>query len=337
MNPIILIFALVVGALFSLVTFLISYSGKKKKKETARNLILERNASVSVEDSNADTDNKNSDQPKISNVDKKQISKKLKEAAKSGSVEGLSKTSVRYLILQAGLETPMYSFVIWSVISGVLVLGLCYMAGASTIATALLGFTGFFGLPRFVLRSKVKRRQQKFLEDFPDCLEAMMRLLKSGMPITEAIAMTAREYTGPVGEEMSRVYEAQRVGDTLPQAVQKLAIRVPIPEVQMFATAVIIQTQTGSSLSEVLANLSNVIRQRFRLKRKVQALSAEAKISAGIIACLPVVVILAMYALNREYIALLWTTETGKNLSYGALIWMGAGVLIMRQMINFKA
>jgi tight adherence protein B len=105
----------------------------------------------------------------------------------------------------------------------------------------------------------------------------------------------------------------------------------------MFATAVIIQTQTGSSLSEVLGNLSGVIRQRFRLRRKVEALSAEAKISAMIIGALPCVVVGALYLLNREYISLLWTTPTGKMLSYGAITWMSIGILVMRQMINFKA
>lgn len=148
--------------------------------------------------------------------------------------------------------------------------------------------------------------------------------------------MSAREYVGPIGEEMSKVYEDQRVGDTLPEAVQKMAFRMPLAEVKMFATAVTIQTQTGSSLSEVLQNLSNVIRQRFRLKRKVQALSAEAKISAGIIGCLPVIVVGSMYLTNYDYIALLWTTSTGKMMAYGALGWMGIGVIIMKQMINFK-
>jgi tight adherence protein B len=156
------------------------------------------------------------------------------------------------------------------------------------------------------------------------------------MPITEAIAMTSREYTGPIGQEMTKVYEDQKVGDTLPEAVQKMTFRVPLAEVKMFSTAVTIQTQTGSSLSEVLQNLSGVIRQRFRLKRKVQALSAEAKISAGIIGCLPVVVIGSMYLLNREYIELLWITNTGKMLTYGALTWMSIGVFIMKGMINFR-
>lgn len=335
MNTTILIIALVSGAIISLIALLVLKLTGNKKRQNVKSLILDRNASVVFE----------SDAEKSANTDKTKqkdksggndIAQKLKAAAKSGDIDGMSRTSIRYMLIQAGLDTPVYRFWIYSALSGLMTYGVCLWMGTAPLVTLLLTFTGFFGLPRFILKKKVARRQGKFLEEFPDCLEAMMRLLKSGMPISEAIAMTSREYSGPIGEEMTRVYEAQRVGDTLPQAVQKLAVRVPLPEVQMFATAVVIQTQTGSSLSEVLQNLSNVIRQRFRLKRKVEALSAEAKISAAIIGCLPLVVMGAMYLLNREYIAVLWTTPTGKMLSYGAIAWMGTGVFIMKQMINFK-
>ena len=149
--------------------------------------------------------------------------------------------------------------------------------------------------------------------------------------------MTSREYTGPIGQEMTKVYEAQRVGDTLPEGrCKKWRSVSPWPRLKCFPTAITIQTQTGASLSDILQNLSNVIRQRFRLKRKVISLSAEAKISAGIIGSLPLVVIGSMYLLNYDYIALLWTTSTGKMLMYGSIGWMSLGVLMMKGMINFK-
>lgn len=336
----IIIIALVIGLLFTGGVFLVSHFANKKKNEAVKNLILDRNASAALrmatEENGSDEDNKNAS-TKDANPKSKSIAKRLKQAAKAGTVEGLSKSSIRYLLIQLGSEASVWSFWVWSIISCIACIGFSYIIGASGIVKILLAITGFFGLPRWILKWRVTRRQRKFLSEFPDCLDGMMRLLKSGMPISEAIAMTAREYTGPIGEEMSKVYEAQRVGDTLPQAVQKLAVRIPLPEVQMFSTAVVIQTQTGSSLSEVLGNLSNVIRQRFRLRRKVEALSAEAKISAMIIGALPCVVVGALYLLNREYISLLWTTPTGKMLTYGAITWMSIGVLVMRQMINFKA
>ena len=163
-----------------------------------------------------------------------------------------------------------------------------------------------------------------------------MRLLKAGMPVSEAIKMVGREFTGPMGEIMERVYDQQKIGVPLPDAVLDAAKRMPLTEMQMFATAIAIQTQTGSSLSEVLQNLAGVIRSRFKLKRKVQALSSEAKASAMIIGALPVVVAAGMYFINREYIEVLFIDPTGKFLLGCAVGWMMVGVLVMRQMINFK-
>ena len=311
MNGIILIIAGIVAILFIGIGLLISNSTQKKKKSALKNLIQDRNSSA--EQDHGDPIKK------TSQAEKANISKKLKNAGDDIPTDGLNPKSVRYLLIQAGSDMPIYQFWIWSCVCGVICFFAAQLWGFSQITVILLTFTGLFGIPRFILKKKVAKRQNKFLEEFADSLDGMIRLLKSGMPITEAIAMTSREYVGPIGQEMTKVYEDQKVGDTLPEAVQKMAFRVPLAEVKMFSTAVTIQTQTGSSLSEVLQNLSGVIRQRFRLKRKIQALSAEAKISAGIIGCLPVVVIGSMYLLNREYIELLWTTNTGKMLTYGAL------------------
>lgn len=330
MNTTILVIAGVFGVLFIGVSLWLSQSAQKKKKSNLETLIAKRGAqNASYDDGDKPDTQKPADTPQ-------DIAKKLKNMGDDIPDQGLSPKSIRYMLIQAGLNTPIYRYWIWSIISCIGCFLMAKTFGWSNLVVGLVTFTGLFGLPRFILKKKVSRRQSKFLEDFADCLEGMIRLLKSGMPISEAIAMTSREYEGPIGEEMTKVYEDQRVGDTLPDAVQKMAFRVPIPEVKMFATAVTIQAQTGSSLSEVLENLSNVIRQRFRLKRKVEALSAEAKISAGIIGALPLVVIGAMYLLNPEYISQLWTTSTGKMLMYGSITWMGIGMFIMKQMINFR-
>jgi tight adherence protein B len=122
----------------------------------------------------------------------------------------------------------------------------------------------------------------------------------------------------------------------LPEAVQECARRIPLPEMQMFATAVTIQAQTGSSLSDILEGLAKVIRSRFRLRRKVQALSSEAKSSAMIIGSLPILVGLGLYFMNPEYIGVLFYETIGKWLLAGAVFWMSCGVFVMKQMINFK-
>jgi tight adherence protein B len=240
-------------------------------------------------------------------------------------------------LLQAGLEkVSVKQFWLSSVALGLVLALLVKLSGQPMIVVALVAIIGVFGIPRLFLRIKRQRRQKKFLDDFADALESMVRLLKAGMPVGEAIAMVSREFTGPVGEEMAKVYDEQKIGIPLAEACLKAAERMPIPEMQMFATGISIQQQTGSSLSEILTNLSRVIRARFRLKRKVQALSAEAKASAGIVGSLPIVVAGGLYLINPDYMEPLFYTVKGKMYLGGAICWMSMGILVMKQMINFK-
>ncbi len=244
--------------------------------------------------------------------------------------------TIKEKIMQAGLEISVKQFWLFSLVSCVVVTGLAKFMDASNFVTIMAFIVGLLGVPRFVLKFKIGRRQKKFMADFPDALESMMRLLKAGMPVSEAIKMVAREFEGPMSEEMGRVFDQQKIGIPLPEAILNASKRMPLTEMQMFATAIAIQTQTGSSLSEVLQNLSSVIRSRFKLARKVKALSSEAKASAMIIGALPIVVATGMYFINREYIEVLFTDPTGKFLLGCAVGWMFCGVLVMRQMINFK-
>ena len=246
------------------------------------------------------------------------------------------KTSLKDMIVQAGMSISVKQFWLFSAVNAVVFFVLATVMGLSPLVKILVAITALLGLPRLFLKQKAKKRQKEFMADFPDALESMMRLLKAGMPVSEAIKMVAREFTGPMGEEMEQIFDQQKIGVPLPEAVLEASKRMPLTEMQMFATAIAIQTQTGSSLSEVLDNLANVIRARFKLRRKVKALSSEAKASAAIIAALPVVVAGGMYFLNREYIEVLFTDPTGKFLLGGSIFWMFVGCLIMRQMINFR-
>ena len=215
------------------------------------------------------------------------IAKKLKQASDEAvNATKKDKTTIRELIFQAGMTTSLTRYWIYSAMLAAMV---WFLLDVGTkwpkIAVLMLTLTAFLGIPKLFLKWRASKRQKKFLEDFPDALDAAVRLLQAGMPITEAIAMAAREFTGPLREEMQRIYDNQKIGLPLGQAALETAKSVPLTEVHMFATALQIQSETGSSLSEVLSNLSAVIRARFRLKRKVQALSSEAKASAAIIAC----------------------------------------------------
>lgn len=329
-----LILFFMIGIAGAAVAGTVLMKSKAKKRARALNIIAgrapEKKADTSEKKASGDEDP--AEKAKVSAGD---IAKKLKKMAKEQE-DDQDTQSVPALILQAGLNiTPLKFWVVSITLASIFTLIILALKVSSFIA-GLLIFAAYFGAPRFFLRFKVARRQRAFLTDFADALEAMIRLIKAGMPVTEAISMVGREFTGPVGEEMGRVYDAQKVGTPLQDAVRKMIPRMPIPEVQMFATAVAVQVQTGSSLSEVLGNLSGVIRARARLKRKVQALSAEAKASAMIIGALPLLVATALWLVNPDYIGLLFTHSTGKMLLFGAITWMSFGVLMMRQMINFK-
>ncbi len=270
----------------------------------------------------------------LRNKRRDEIAKKLKGAEKESGEK--KKVTMSAQLEQAGLRISVAQYWIFSVVASVVLIMVGKLIGLSPFVLVMMGVIGLFGVPKFFLRWKTKRRQKQFLEEFPDALEAMVRLLKAGMPVTEAIAMSAKEFTGPVGEEMERIYDAQKVGVSLPEATLDAARRMPLTEMQMFATGISIQAQTGASLSEVLMNLSGVIRARFRLKRKVQALSSEAKASASIIGALPFLVGGGIYFINPAQMEVMFTTTIGKALLVGAAFWMLIGILIMKIMINFK-
>jgi len=272
----------------------------------------------------------------LQNKRRAEISKKLKASKDEGDEDSPSRVSIAMKLQQAGSNMALSKFWILSFISSVLWVGFAYYLELNIIPTFLFFIIGLLGVPRFILKKAIQRRQKNFLEEFADALDAVVRLLKAGMPVSEAISMISREYDGPVGEEMSIIYDKQKIGVPLHEAAQEGTLRMPIPEMQMFAAGLAIQAQTGSSLSEVLTNLSGVIRARFRLKRKVMALSSEAIASASIIGCLPPLVAVGLYFANPGYLDPLFTTPTGKNMLMGAVFWMSCGVFVMKHMINFK-
>ncbi|MCB9983486.1 MAG: type II secretion system F family protein [Rhodospirillales bacterium] len=263
------------------------------------------------------------------------LAKKLKES-KAEEASGKKKTTLSMMLMQAGLSISVKQYWLFSVLLMVVLVGAAKLMGQPLHVLLALAVIGLLGIPRLVVKKMAARRQKKFLEEFPDALEACVRLLKAGMPVSEAISMIGREFTGPVGEEMGRIYDKQKIGVSLAEAALEATRSMPLTEMQMFATGLSIQAQTGSSLSEVLTNLSNVIRARFRLKRKIKALSSEAIASASIIAALPILVATGMYFVNYEYISVLFTEPFGNVLLACAVTWMSLGVFVMKIMINFK-
>ncbi|MGL5165629.1 MAG: type II secretion system F family protein [Afipia sp.] len=245
------------------------------------------------------------------------------------------KLSVETRIAQAGLSWTKQQFLVGSSIMGGAVLIVAFLGGVALLpAIGFAAATGF-GLPRWVLSFLKKRREAKFLDALPDAVDVIVRGIKAGLPLFDSIKVVAADAPEPLRSEFNAIIETQTIGMPLGDACQRLYERMPLPEANFFGIVIAIQTKSGGNLSEALGNLSKVLRDRRKMAAKIQAMSMEAKASAGIIGALPPIVMIMVYIMTPEYISLLWTHPTGRLMLAGCVLWMGAGIMVMKKMINF--
>jgi tight adherence protein B len=266
---------------------------------------------------------------------RRQIQDSLKEI-EDDEKKRKKKMTLRTLIQQAGLDISPKLFWVMSVVAGVGLFIVPFIFGLPWFVAAGLSFVGLFGLPRWFLGVLRTRRQNKFLNDFADAIDVMVRALKAGLPVSEAMKIISTESGPPVGPEFLEVVEGQRVGITIDQGIERMVERMPLSEVNFLAIVMTIQSKTGGNLSEALGNLSRVLRDRKKMKQKIRAISQEAKSSAAIIGALPFCVMGALAVLNPAYLEPMFSTTLGNILLVGSGTWMTIGVLIMRKMINFE-
>ncbi|MFN0193947.1 MAG: type II secretion system F family protein [Aestuariivirga sp.] len=266
---------------------------------------------------------------------RKQIQESLKQIEEREK-QRKKRLTLRALISQAGLDIPVRVYWIASAVAGIVAAVAIFLTGLPWYVAPAAGFAGFLGLPRWILGFLRTRRQNVFLNDFADAIDVMVRGLKAGLPVTDAMKVIAAESGPPVGPEFVEVVEGQRVGITLDQGFERMYERMPLSEVNFLAIVMAIQSKTGGNLSEALNNLSKVLRDRKKMKAKIRAVSQEAKSSAAIIGALPFVIMLALTILNPDYLDPLFFTNTGNIMLLGCGLWMGTGVLVMRKMINFQ-
>jgi tight adherence protein B len=191
-------------------------------------------------------------------------------------------------------------------------------------------------LPYLVLRLLRTRRQKKFGAQFPDAIDIIVRSLRAGHPVPVAISMVAREQPDPVGSEFGLVTDEITYGADLESAMRNLYFRVGTDDLPLFVTAVAIQGSTGGNLGEILNNLSAVIRERFKMRRKIRALAAEGRASALILSSLPIALFAIINVMVPDFYASVWTESLTKIALTLAGCWMGIGNLIMFRMVNFR-
>ncbi len=263
---------------------------------------------------------------------KKQVADSLKEIdarARSKAITFEAKMA------QAGLTWTKQKYAVVCVVLG-LVAGLacCLLYGISIIAAGVAISAGI-GAPRWYVSSRRKRRVKKFLAEFPSAIDVIVRGIKAGIPLGDCLRNISMEAAEPIRSEFRQIVEMQSMGLTLGEAVERIIDRVPTPEASFFSIVINIQAKAGGNLAEALTNLSNVLRDRKKMRGKIKAMSSEAKASAGIIGALPFVVAFLVYLTSPDYIALLFSTSTGNIVLGISGFWMALGVFIMKKMINF--
>lgn len=247
-----------------------------------------------------------------------------------------NKVTLELLLLQAGLSWDRRKFYIISAVSAVIVGFLFFLATANLLLVLAGLFIGGFGLPRWFLSRTRTKRLKKFGNEFPNALDIIVRGIKSGLPLNDCLRIIAAEAVEPVRTEFRLIIESQTLGLPLTEAAAKLFERMPCSEANFFGIVLAIQQKTGGNLAETLGNLSKVIRERRKMRDKIQAVSMEAKASAAIIGALPPVVATLVYLSAPRYIELLWLTQIGKVALVACGVLMLIGVMTMRKMINFN-
>ncbi len=250
--------------------------------------------------------------------------------------KAMKNAGMRTKLEQAGIGLSPAAYVMRFQLIALVILGVAVFLSLPLLpAVGVAALIALFG-PKFYLNGRVVKRTQKFLEHFPAAIDVLVRGVQAGMPVNESLRVIGEEISEPVGGEIRRVVNATQLGQNLEDALEGLAERVPSTDVNFFRTVLSIQKQTGGNLAESLGNLAEVLRERQKLKKKVRALSSEARMSAIIIGSLPFAVTLMLHFLQPEYLNVLFTDFRGQVMIGVGLVWMSFGVLMMRAMIKFE-
>jgi tight adherence protein B len=264
---------------------------------------------------------------------RKQILRTLKDQDKQQRQAALNLTA---RLSQAGMQISSRTF--WIICGG---LGLATMGATVVLGQPIwiglaLGVGAGLGLPRWVIGFLAKRRSKKFVAEFSDAMDIIVRGIKSGLPVNECLHIISRESSEPLASEFRHLVDGVSHGLPMDQALDRMYEHMPIQELRFFSIVLAIQQKAGGNLAEALANLSAVVRARKLMREKIKAMSSEATASAMIIGALPPGVVLLIWVTTPSYMSMMFTDPRGQMMIAGSLVWMGLGILMMRKMINFK-
>jgi tight adherence protein B len=237
----------------------------------------------------------------------------------------------------AGLKVTVSEYLLGIGVAGlVLGFGASYVAHMPLLFSAMFGFGFGMGVPHMVLLFIERRRTRKILKQLPDALDTMVRTVKAGLPITQALLTSGEEIADPLGAEFKHIGQQIRLGKTIGEAMEEAAQRLQIQEFRFLVVTLALQQETGGNLAETLTNLSDIIRKRSQLRLKVKALSSEARASAYIVGALPFAMAAILTVINTQYMAKLFFDPRGIYLLCAAGISFALGVGTMVRMVKFE-
>ncbi len=240
------------------------------------------------------------------------------------------------LVLQSGLTVGIGKLITFVAVGAAASFVLALIVRGNFLEALLVGLFCGTALPYLVLRILRGRRQKAFAAQFPDALDMIVRSLRAGHPVPIALTMVAREMKDPIGSEFGIVVDEITYGADLETALRNLYFRIGQDDLPLFVTAVAIQGSTGGNLGEILENLSSVIRERFKMRRKIRALASEARASALILSSLPIAMFLIIQIVAPDFYANVWNEDITKTALLVAGAWMGIGNFIMYRLVNFR-
>lgn len=244
-------------------------------------------------------------------------------------------TRLKKVLDQADIEITVTRLVMFSLMAGLLAGLAASMVTISLLIILICGVSGAT-VPFIHVFWKRKKRINKFLEFLPDALELMSRALSAGHAFSEALQMVSVEMPEPISKEFRKTYEEQNLGLSLKLALENLTQRMPLLDLRLCVTAVLIQRETGGNLAEILEKVAHTIRERFRILGDLKTLTTSSRLSAWLLCGLPIGVAIAVSAMNPEYMSVLWKDPRGHKLIYLAIFLQVAGMLIVRKILRIK-
>jgi tight adherence protein B len=242
---------------------------------------------------------------------------------------------VQNLLHQSGLHMNVAVFLL---LTGCLGVGAFWLTLLSSKLLFLAVTAGVLigAIPYMFVSFKRKKRLRKFEEQFPEAIDLVARALRAGHALPTGLGMVADELRAPVGTEFRILFDEQNFGLTLPDALRNFARRIPVLDARFFVTAVLTQREAGGNLAEVLDNLGAVIRDRFKVKRQVQVLSAHGRITGWVLGCLPPALAVATFVLNPKHLGTLMDDPLGQKMIMTAVVLQIAGVLTIRKLVDIE-